>query len=139
MFKASAAASAVAISVIAVSGALLAAGAAMAQTPQPIVIPVQLFEYHFNPAEIDLVHGQSYLLRVTNTGSKAHDLSAKAFFQAAAVAPADAAEVKDGSIEVAPGESADVAFVAGAPASFEMHCTHPLHSMLGMNGKIVVR
>lgn len=127
------------VAAIAGFGGLMAAGGAAAQEPQPTVIPVQLFEYHFNPAQIDLVHGQSYVLRVTNTGSKAHDLSAKDFFGTVSVAPADAAEVKDGAVELAPGESADVAFVAGAPGSYEMHCTHPLHSMLGMKGKIVVR
>jgi plastocyanin len=37
------------------------------------------------------------------------------------------------------GESADVSFTTGAPGSYEMHCTHPLHAMLGMKGRIVVR
>ncbi|HEX4197732.1 MAG TPA: cupredoxin domain-containing protein [Caulobacteraceae bacterium] len=127
------------LAVLAAAAAVLAAQAAAAQPAGPTVIPVQLFEYHFSPDEIDLVHGQAYVLRVTNTGSKAHDLSAKAFFRTVSVAPDDAAEVRDGAVELAPGESADVAFVAGAPGRYEMHCTHPLHSMLGMNGKIVVR
>ena len=25
------------------------------------------------------------------------------------------------------------------PGTYEMHCTHPFHSMLGMKGQIVVR
>jgi plastocyanin len=114
-------------------------GAASAQPAQPTVITVQLSEYKFTPAEIDLDHGQSYVLRVVNTGGKAHDLSAKAFFQSVTVATASASEVHDGEVELAMGESADVAFTTGAPGTYEMHCTHPLHSMLGMKGRIVVR
>ena len=120
-------------------GLVAASGAARAQPAQPPVITVQLSEYKFAPAEIDLDHGQSYVLRVVNTGGKAHDLSAKAFFQSVTVAPSSASEVRDGAVELAMGESADVAFTAGAPGTYEMHCTHPLHAMLGMKGKIVVR
>ena len=124
---------------------LLAAAASMvlaassAALAQPAVITVQLSEYKFAPIEVDLDHGQSYILRVVNTGGKAHDLSAKAFFQTVTLAPDSASEVHDGAIELAMGESADVAFTAGAPGTYEMHCTHPLHAMLGMKGKIVVR
>jgi plastocyanin len=124
---------------VAVILAAAVSGAAWAQPGQPTVITVQLSEYKFAPMEIDLDHGQSYVLRVVNTGGKAHDLSAKAFFQSVSVAPASASEVQNGEVELAMGESADVAFTAGAPGTYEMHCTHPLHAMLGMKGRIVVR
>jgi plastocyanin len=114
-------------------------GVAQAQPAQPTVISVQLSEFRYSPAEIDLDHGQSYILRVTNTGKRAHDLSAKAFFQAVTIAPADAAVVQGGMIEVAPGEMASVTLTTTTAGTYEMHCTHPLHSMLGMSGKIVVR
>jgi plastocyanin len=124
-----------------VAGVAVAAASvpARAQPAAPTVITVQLSEYKFSPVEIDLDHGQSYVLRVVNTGGKAHDLSAKAFFQSVTLAPASASEVKDGAVELAMGESADVALATGAPGTYEMHCTHPLHSMLGMKGRIVVR
>jgi uncharacterized cupredoxin-like copper-binding protein len=117
----------------------LAAGAALAQPSGATVVTVQLSEYKFSPAEIDLDHGRSYILRVVNTGGKAHDLSAKAFFQTVSVAADSAGEVKDGEVELAMGESADVALVPNRPGTYEMRCTHPLHAMLGMKGKIVVR
>ena len=120
-------------------GLVAASGAARAQPAAPTVITVQLSEYKFAPMEVDLDHGQSYVLRVVNTGGKAHNLSAKGFFQSVTLAPASASEVRDGAVELAMGESADVAFTAGAPGTYEMHCTHPLHAMLGMKGKIVVR
>jgi hypothetical protein len=31
--------------------------------------------------QLTLEHGQAYVLHLTNTGGKAHDLSAKSFFQ----------------------------------------------------------
>ena len=114
-------------------------GGARAQPDQATVITVRLSEYRFTPAEIDLNHGQRYVLRVVNTGGKAHDLSAKAFFQTVTLSPESAARVHDGQIEAAMGESADVTLVADRPGTYEMHCTHPLHGLLGMRGRIVVR
>ena len=124
---------------IAAAAASLGVGRIQRRLAQPAVITVKLSEYKFAPMEVDLDHGQSYVLRVVNDGGKAHDLSAKAFFQSVILAPDSASEVRDGAVELAMGESADVAFTAGAPGTYEMRCTHPLHAMLGMKGKIVVR
>jgi len=119
----------------------VAAMPASAALAQPTVTPIQvvLSEFHYAPSEIDLVHGQTYVLRITNDGKHAHNLSAKAFFATVALDPASAASVKNGAVEVVSGESADVELVPKTPGTYEMHCTHPLHSMLGMTGKIVVR
>jgi plastocyanin len=119
--------------------ALVVPAAAAAQDTRATVIAVQLSEFRYGPAEIDLVHGQPYVLRITNVGKRAHDLSAKAFFATVTLNPASKASVQDGAVEVVSGETADVAFIAQTPGTFEMHCTHPLHAMLGMTGKIVVR
>ena len=114
------------------------AGAAPAQ-PSPTVINVQLSEYKFTPMEIDLKLGEPYVLHLTNTGGKSHDLSARAFFQTVSLAPGSATKVRDGDVDLDESESADVAFVPRTPGTYEMHCTHFLHSMLGMKGQIVVR
>jgi plastocyanin len=124
---------------VATVGLMVASDDLRAQPAGPAVVTVRLSEYRFTPAEIDLDHGQTYVLRVVNAGDKAHDLSAKAFFQTVTLAQGSASEVQDGAVELAMGESADVSFTAGAPGTYEMHCTHPLHSMLGMKGRIVVR
>ena len=126
------------LAAIASMATLIAQGAA-AQSSQPIVISVGLSEDHFSPSYIELKHGQSYVLRVTNTGHQAHALSARAFFASSIIAAADASVVRNGGIEVAPGESADLGFVASAPGAYEVHCPHPFHSALGMKGQIVVR
>jgi uncharacterized cupredoxin-like copper-binding protein len=121
------------------SGAVLAlAGAALAQ-PAPIRINVDLSEYKFAPAELDLKAGQPYVLHLTNSGGKDHDLSAKAFFQTVSLAPGSAAKVKDGDVDLDEGESADIALIPQKTGTYEMHCTHFMHSMLGMKGQIVVR
>ena len=119
-------------------GVAAASGPALAQDA-PTPITVQLTDYRYSPAEIDLTHGQSYVLHVVNPGGGAHDLSAKAFFQTVTLEPESVAAVHDGDIEVKGGQSADVAFTAGVAGTYEMHCTHPMHSMFGMKGKIVVQ
>jgi uncharacterized cupredoxin-like copper-binding protein len=123
------------LAALVLGAAVAVAGVAVAQ---PTVINIQLSEYKFAPMQLTLEHGQAYVLHLTNTGSKAHDLSAKAFFQTVALAPGSAAKVKDGSVDLDEGESADVALTPQKPGSYEMHCTHPFHSMLGMKGQIVV-
>jgi uncharacterized cupredoxin-like copper-binding protein len=123
---------------VALFGVAAASGPAPAQdAPSPIT--VQLTDYRYSPTEIDLTHGQSYVLHVVNPGGGGHDLSARAFFQAVTLAPDSAALVHDGDIEVKGGQSVDIAFTAGAPGTYEMHCTHPMHAMFGMKGKIVVQ
>jgi uncharacterized cupredoxin-like copper-binding protein len=124
------------LAILAFGAALAVASAAVAQ---PTVINIQLSEYKYAPMQLTLDHGQAYVLHVTNTGGKGHDLSAKAFFQAVTLAPGSAAKVKDGGIDLDEGESADIALTPLKPGTYEMHCTHPFHSMLGMKGQIVVR
>ena len=123
------------LAAIVLGAALGAAGAAVAQ---PTVINIQLSEYKFAPMQLTLEHGQAYVLHLTNTGGKAHDLSAKAFFETVALAPGSAAKVKGGDVDLDEGESVDVALTPQKPGTYEMHCTHPFHSMLGMKGQIVV-
>jgi len=124
------------LAIFAFGTALVAASAAVAQ---PTVINIQLSEYKYAPMQLTLDHGQAYVLHVTNTGGKGHDLNAKAFFQTVTLAPGSAAKVKDGGIDLDEGESADIALTPLKPGTYEMHCTHPFHSMLGMKGQIVVR
>jgi uncharacterized cupredoxin-like copper-binding protein len=124
------------LAAIVLGASCAAAGAAVAQ---PTVINIQLSEYKYAPMQLTLEHGQAYVLHVTNTGGKSHDLSAKAFFQTVALAPGAAAKIKDGDVDLDEGESADIGLTPQKPGAYEMHCTHPFHAMLGMKGQIVVR
>jgi plastocyanin len=116
----------------------LAAAVASAQPATPTVIAVQLSDFRYSPATIELNRGQSYVLRLTNGGKHGHDLKAKAFFEAVSLAADSAAKVQDGSVELAAGETTDVALTPNAAGSYEMHCTHPFHATMGMKGQIVV-
>ena len=127
-----------AIAGLTLAAALAAGGAASAQPAAPTVVTVQLSEYRYSPATIELTRGQSYVLRLTNSGRHAHDLAAKAFFQTVSLDPAAVSKVRDGNVEVGNGQSTDIAFVPNKAGSYEMHCTHPMHSMFGMKGQIVV-
>jgi plastocyanin len=124
--------------VLAAFGVVAASGTAFAQDA-PTPITVQLTDYRYTPDEIDLTHGQSYVLHLVNPHGGGHDLSAKAFFQSITLTPESAEVVHNGDVEVKGGQSADVAFTAGAAGTYEMHCTHPMHAMFGMKGKIVVQ
>ena len=44
-----------------------------------------------------------------------------------------------GEIDLTPGVTADVALAPQTTGTYEMHCSHSLHAMLGMTGHIVVR
>lgn len=122
---------------LALSGVFAVAGAALAQ-PAAQVIKIDLSEYKYSPMEIDLKAGQPYVFHLTNSGSKGHDLSAKAFFATVTLAPGSAAKVKDGDVDLDEGESVDVTLVPQKPGAYEMHCSHFMHAMLGMKGRIVV-
>jgi uncharacterized cupredoxin-like copper-binding protein len=125
------------LAAVAVLG-LLPAGA-IAQGDQPTVISVELSEYKFTPSEIVLQKGQHYVFRLADSGKRDHDLEAKAFFQAVTLDPDSASAVKDGDVDLTPGVTADVGFTPQTAGTYEMHCTHPFHAMLGMKGHIVVR
>jgi len=112
---------------------------ASAQSDQGSVIAVELSEYKFTPSEIVLDAGKHYVFRLTDSGKRNHDLEAKAFFQTVTLDPESASAVKDGDVDLTPGVTADVGFTPKTAGTFEMHCTHPFHAMLGMKGRIVVR
>jgi uncharacterized cupredoxin-like copper-binding protein len=112
---------------------------AAAQPARPTVIKIELSEYKFDPAQIQLTAGQPYVLHLTDSGNKAHDLSAPAFFQSVSLAPASASKVRHGDVDLDGGESVDVAFTPQKAGTYPIKCTHPFHSMLGMKGEIVVR
>lgn len=113
--------------------ALLATAAAPAEQR----IEVALSNFRFTPATIQLVHGQPYVLHLSSRGG--HSFAAKAFFAAATMPAADRARLKNGKVELAGGESADIRFVAPAPGIYPIKCTHFLHAGFGMTGKFVVR
>ena len=98
---------------------------------------VELANFDFTPRELRLHAGQAYALVLTNVGSGGHDFAAPEFFAAARVQPADAALVHDGEVDV-PGRSTRIVHLIPAAGSYKLTCTHTLHAVFGMKGRIVV-
>ena len=107
---------------------LAALGAAPA-APQSPVVNIRLSNFDFEPGTIVLVHGRAYVFRLYNASSGGHDFTARGFFRAANVAPA----------EVPAGQVRQISLTAPAPGSYKLKCTHRFHHLLGMGGTIIVR
>jgi uncharacterized cupredoxin-like copper-binding protein len=119
--------------------AALAGGEARAEPDKPIVVAVQLNEFRFSPSSLSFEQGRSYILRLSNTGGVGHNFQAKTFFQAVELGAGARDRVRDGDVEVAKGQSVDVALTPTRAGVYPLRCTHPLHSMFGMTGRIIVR
>lgn len=102
-------------------------------------IEVTLSNFKFTPNEIVLDAGQPYRLHLVNTANGGHDFDAKRFFAAATIAPTDRAKVKDGGVNVPKGGAVDIRLVAPARGTYDLHCSHFMHSTFGMTGHIFVR
>ncbi|MCT2558881.1 cupredoxin domain-containing protein [Tsuneonella sp. YG55] len=122
---------------VALAAGFLASPAPSADPPGS-TIAVELSNFAFAPATIELVHGRAYALQLTNTGSGGHNFAAPRFFAAAAVDPADRRSIRKGGIEVGKGATVTVRFTAPAAGHYDVRCTHFLHSTFGMKGEIVV-
>lgn len=123
------------------AGLFVLTAAAVPQTPEwdhAARVEIALSNFKFTPATITLKHGQPYLLHLVNRAEGGHDFVAKKFFAAATVAPSDKASVAKGEVELDGGDAADIRLIAPAPGSYEVHCSHFMHSTFGMKGTIVV-
>ncbi|HEX4369940.1 MAG TPA: cupredoxin domain-containing protein [Rhizomicrobium sp.] len=112
-------------------------GSASAQTVTPINI--SLTNYAFTPSMINLKGGTTYRMHFTNDGSKGHNFNAPEFFAGSQVARADADKIDEGSVELDSGEAVDITVTPNRAGTYSVDCTHFLHSMLGMHGKIIVQ
>lgn len=119
-------------------GALPLAGTALAQdaaTP----VTITLTSYAFTPNTVTLKANTLYRLHLVNNAAKGHNFSAPEFFAASTVAPTDKAKVTDGAVELDDGQTVDVTVTPNRPGTYNLNCTHFMHTMLGMTGKIVVQ
>ncbi len=127
----------------------LLAGCAASHAIQPQLAPasvnfggatvarVQLDNFDFAPRQIHLRAGRPYQLELANVASGGHDFAAPEFFAAARIAPADAALVTAGEVDV-PGRTTRTVHLVPAAGTYKLVCTHLGHALLGMTGTIVV-
>jgi plastocyanin len=95
---------------------------------------ITLFSYGYTPAVVRLDAGVPVTLRFVNRAGKGHDFTARRFFGSARIL---SGEVMNGEVDLGPGQTREVTLVPVA-GTYEMHCGHPLHKLLGMRGNIVV-
>jgi plastocyanin len=123
------------------AGSLLA-GAASAQThdwSHATQVEVDLWNFKLDPDVLNLQAGQPYVLHLVNKSDAGHNFQAKAFFAAAQIAPEDKAAVGQGTVDLAGNSSRDLHLVAPAAGDYEAHCSHFMHSTMGMKGHILVK
>ena len=123
---------------LALACAILFAAPALAQTA-PQEIDVSLTNFAFTPDALTLKAGTAYRLHLVNDSTSSHNFSAKDFFSAASVAPSDAGKVKDGAVEVPKQATVDVIVTPSRAGTYDLNCTHFMHTMFGMKGQIVVQ
>lgn len=121
------------------SGLAAAPTSSFAQSANPDVIAVELSNFKFSPSELTLQHGHAYRLHLVNEAGGAHDFSAPEFFAASVIAPADRGSVVDGKVKLAGHQTVDVTLTPQRVGSYDLHCSHFLHSGMGMKGLITVQ
>lgn len=105
---------------------------------QPITAAVDLTNFKFTPAQIELKANLPTILVLRNDSSGGHSFTAPAFFAAAHVDPASARLIQKGKVEVPAHATVQVALTPVA-GQYPLKCSHPLHSSFGMKGTIIVR
>jgi len=105
---------------------------------QPSVVTVQLSNFKYSPAVLQLRSGVPTTLRLQNASGGGHNFTAPEFFAGARIDPKSAAFVHDGRVEV-PGRSTVEINLVPAAGTYRLKCTHTLHSTFGMKGTISVR
>jgi len=121
------------------AAAAIVIAAPVSAAPQSARTEVILANFSFTPEELHLHAGQNTTIHFVNKGSGGHDFTAPEFFSAATMDAANRAKIggDKGRVSLGEDESLDVVLVPKA-GSYKAHCSHFMHSSLGMTGKIVV-
>lgn len=105
---------------------------------------VVMQEYSYQPETLRFKAGVPYKLELLNSGKSKHYFTAPEFFKAIASRKVQSnadGEVKApyfSALEVYPGRSLDLYFIAVTPGRYKLHCTIPGHEEQGMHGSIVI-
>jgi uncharacterized cupredoxin-like copper-binding protein len=105
-------------------------------------VDVTLADFSFTPDHLQFDRGRPYVLHLENRGSGGHNFDAPAFFRAVALrGEGSSAEIlaSGGKVELAGGKAVDVYLVPQLAGTYPLECSHPLHSIFGMTGEIVIQ
>ncbi len=103
----------------------------------PQTITIRLSNFAFEPDHLRLRAGVPIRLRLVNVSGGGHDFSAPGFFAASAYF-AGSAPPPDGRIDVPGKSAAEISVVPERPGTYQVECTHFLHSLFGMTATIDV-
>ena len=103
------------------------------------MLEVHLSNFRFTPNLIQLEHGRPYILRLVNHADVGHDFTARNFFTASVMTPAERKRVINGEVEVPSGQVLDIRLTAPDAGTYALKCSHAFHKAFGMKGKIIVR
>ena len=103
-------------------------------TAEPARVTVEVWSFGFGPRPLHLSAGKPVTLIFVNRSGGGHDFTAREFFAASTITAGAAA---GGKIVLAGHETKSVTLVPRA-GTFEAHCSHFLHSSMGMTDQIVV-
>ena len=119
----------------ALSALLVAPAAAHPAAAQPAAQTVQVYNFGFGPRPLQLAAGRPVTLTFVNQSGSGHDFTAREFFANARII---AGSAPGGEIELARHQTRSVTLVPRA-GTYRAHCSHFMHSTLGMTDQIVVR
>ena len=103
-----------------------------AESPPAQVIQVRSFG--FATAPIRLVAGKPVTLTFQNVSGSSHDFTAKEFF---AYSKITAGSAPEGEIELRGHESKSITLIPRY-GTYHAHCSHFMHSLMGMHTEIIV-
>ena len=108
-------------------------GTAAAQ-PAPPQVPIVVWSFGFQPKPLHLRAGQPVTLTFTNRSGSSHDFTAREFFASSRIV---AGAAPGGEIELQGGQTRSVTLVPTA-GTYHAHCSHFMHSAMGMTDTIIV-
>jgi plastocyanin len=103
-------------------------------TPQTVT--VRLSSFAFTPEHLHLHAGVPVRLHFVNASNGGHNFTSPALFASGVFLAG--APTPDGSIEVPGGQTRGIVFLPRVPGTYEVRCTHFLHALFGMTGKVTV-
>jgi len=112
----------------------LALAAATPAAAQPASVQVNVYSFGFGPKPIHLAAGRPVTLSFVNTSGNGHDFTAKAFFASSRIL---AGAAPNGEIELKSHETRTITLVPRA-GTYPAHCSHFMHSAMGMKDQIIV-
>jgi len=111
--------------------ALMTGAPAAAQTP---TMQIVVYSFGFTPKPIRLAAGRPVTLTFVNTSGGGHDFTAQSFFASSRIT---AGAAPDGEIELKPHETRSITLIPQA-GTYNVHCSHFMHSTMGMHDQITV-